>query len=194
MELYHWVPGLRFYLLVKHSYDITDVDAVFKVNSLSSFTLGIYQLLGIMATVMEEKPMNIYVTMNVCSQGLNWGITILYFATSVSKWMGNAANVRSMSRHYQGICNAWAALQQTTASQTMRNPEEMRKARQQVDDFKKNVGSQVLEMFFPPAGPTQDSRGNAEQILASMGDQHVRDFVLILRNQAIASIDMPGGL
>merc|ERR1719411_832167 len=65
MELYHWFPGVRFYLIVKQAYDLTDVDAIFKVNTLSSFTLGIYQLSAIMVTVATGRPISIYIGLNI---------------------------------------------------------------------------------------------------------------------------------
>lgn len=191
MEIYHWVPGVRFYLIVKQAYDLTDVDAIFKVNTLSSFTLGIYQLLGILSTVVLEKPLTIYVWLNVVSQFLNWGITILYFTTPVSKWMGNAANARSMSRHYQGIMNAFAAQLQLQAGSISSEEGDFQKARQQIQIMKQNVGLMVLDQFFPHECK---GKNDADAILKTMRDQDMKEFILLLRNQAMSSIDMAGGI
>lgn len=191
MEIYHWVPGVRFYLIVKQAYDLTDVDAIFKVNTLSSFTLGIYQLLGILSTVVLEKPVNIYVWLNVISQFLNWGITILYFTTPVSKWMGNAANAKGISRQYQGIMNAFAAQSQLQACSISSEEGQFEEACNQIKLMKQRVGSMVLNQFFPHEGKGKD---DAEAVLKTMRDQDMKEFILLLRNQAMSSIDMAGGI
>jgi len=191
MELYHWVPGVRFYLIVKQSYSLTDVDAVFKVNTLSSFTLGIYQLLGILATAVMGKPFNVYVTLNIISQILNWGITVAYFITPVSKWMGNAANARSMSRHYQGIMNAFAAQQQVLAGSVGSHSAQFDDAKQTITRMKAHVASLVISQFFPVES---EGKSQAHKILDSMRDQDLKEFILLLRNQTMAAIDMPGGV
>merc|ERR1712118_89813 len=80
------------------------------VNTLSSFTLGIYQLIGIAYTIWMGLEINIFVKFNMVSQCLNWTITILYFATPMARWMCNAAQVRQIRDFYQGIRNEWSEM------------------------------------------------------------------------------------
>jgi hypothetical protein len=110
MEFYHWVPGLRFYLMVKASYTPTDVDALFRVNSISTFTFGIFQVVGIMATYVRDEPITLYVIINIVSQILNWGLTMLYFGSNISVWMGIAGQVRTMKSHYRGLAIEYSRL------------------------------------------------------------------------------------
>jgi len=198
MEPYHWIPGVRFYLIVKESYSLTDVDAIFKVNSLSSFTLGVYQIVGILTTVVQERPINLYVKVNIFSQVLNWGITIAYFATPISKWMGNAANARTLSRHFQGIANYWAEQQAHVRAQVMAVDSCHREETQRrIVSLKKAVADQIVEAFF--GGEDEDPergqvRREARAILSCMRDQDMTELLVLLRDQTMASIDMSGGL
>merc|ERR1712048_1199270 len=52
----------------------------FRINSLSSFTLGIAQTVGILFHVaVLQQPLSIFHRINIFSQALNWLITFLYF-------------------------------------------------------------------------------------------------------------------
>jgi hypothetical protein len=119
MEFYHWVPGLRFYLVVKASYTPKDVDALFRVNSISTFTFGIFQVIGVMATYVREEPITLYVKINIVTQILNWGLTMLYFGTNISVWMGIAGQVRTMKNHYRGMAIEYSRLLALIANDQM---------------------------------------------------------------------------
>merc|ERR1712232_20014 len=45
LQFYHFLPIVRFYLVIKEK-EATDIEGVFRVNSLSSFTLGFAQIAG----------------------------------------------------------------------------------------------------------------------------------------------------
>merc|ERR1712048_1137499 len=79
MQFYHFVPVFRFYVIVKEK-EADDIEAIFWINSLSSFTLGVAQIIGIMFHIaVLQQPLSIFHMINIISQGLNWPITILYF-------------------------------------------------------------------------------------------------------------------
>jgi hypothetical protein len=86
LEYYHFLPVFRYYLVIKDATP-SDVEGLFRVNSLSSFTLGVSQICGILFTKVAGGPMNIFVKINIASQVVNWLITFVYFATSISNRM-----------------------------------------------------------------------------------------------------------
>jgi len=94
----HFIPLLRFILIIR-AIDENDIEGVFRVNSLSSFTLGSAQLMGLMFTFAnfdgDISSIDLFVWINVFSQMINWSITIVYFATSVSRTMSNSMIVSS---------------------------------------------------------------------------------------------------
>lgn len=100
----HFIPMLRFMLLIK-SIDENDVEAVFRVNSLSSFTLGAAQVMGLLFTVMNFNgnfaEMNIFVYVNMLSQMVNWTITFVYFATPIANMMANSITVDAYTRNVE---------------------------------------------------------------------------------------------
>merc|ERR1712166_858068 len=94
----HFLPLFRYILIIR-SISENDVEAIFRVNSLSSFTLGTAQLVGLMFTFSnfdgDFANVDMFVYVNMFSQLVNWSITILYFSTSVSKTMSNSILVES---------------------------------------------------------------------------------------------------
>merc|ERR1712187_306401 len=79
LEFYHFFPVFRFYVVVKER-EADDIEAIFRINSLSSFSLGIAQIIGILFHVaVSQQPLTIFHKINIVSQGLNWLITFLFF-------------------------------------------------------------------------------------------------------------------
>jgi hypothetical protein len=101
MKLYHWIPCLRFYCIVKSQYSATDVDAIFRVNSTSSFSLGVFQLIGLFATLVNGAVFNLYVKINVATKCLDWFLSFCYFGTG--RYLFVASQARTLSKHFQGI-------------------------------------------------------------------------------------------
>jgi len=93
LSWYHFLPLARYVLLIK-SITPEDVEGIFRVNSLSSFTLGSCQVVGLLFTIMENGNsvfgLSMFVYMNMFSQLVNWTITLLYFSTSIATNMRNA--------------------------------------------------------------------------------------------------------
>lgn len=80
--LYHAVPVLRMYLVVK-DLDKNDVECLFRANSLSSFTLGTAQVVGMLFALIQGSQFDLFMKINVGSFCINWVITLMYFTTSV---------------------------------------------------------------------------------------------------------------
>merc|ERR1719277_1228490 len=71
MRYYHFLPVFRFYLVVKDK-EVDDIEAVFRVNSLSSFSLGLAQICGIIFVGLETGgKFDVFTIINICSQAIN---------------------------------------------------------------------------------------------------------------------------
>lgn len=82
MYLYHALPLLRMYLVIKDT-ESNDVECLFRANSLSSFTLGTSQLVGMLFTVIMDGEFDLFMKINVGSFCIHWLITLMYFTTAV---------------------------------------------------------------------------------------------------------------
>jgi hypothetical protein len=186
-KIYHFCPGIRFYLLVKQNTNQSDVTGVLKVNTLSSFTLGIYQLIGIGYTIWMDLEMNIFVKFNMVSQCLNWTITILYFATPMARWMGNAAQVRQIRDFYQGIRNEWSAMLARGAGglssmeAEQRNTDEKRR-------FKHMLSVALASGFLGDAPGNEEQKETLMQDLRIMRDPDVTDYIKVIQGHTISCV------
>jgi len=95
LRYYHFVPIVRYYMVIKDG-NPSDVEGLFRVNSLSSFTLGIAQICGILFSNMAGGPLDVFVKINIASQAINWAITLLYFGTSISARMKASFKVETL--------------------------------------------------------------------------------------------------
>merc|ERR1719210_761204 len=87
MRFYHFLPVCRFYLVVKER-EADDIEALFRVNSLSSFSLGMAQVVSILfSRFVAGTPLDIFLVINIVSQCVNWFITFVYFVTPLSSMM-----------------------------------------------------------------------------------------------------------
>lgn len=105
MRLYHFIPIYRYYLLIKER-DADDIEALYRVNSLSSFTLGIAQIIGILLYASRNQ-LNLFIYINVASQIVNWCITISYFMTDIVEWMQKAQDNDNDRRRYKATIRKW---------------------------------------------------------------------------------------
>merc|ERR1711988_501883 len=97
LQFYHFIPIFRYYLVVKEK-TAEDIEATFRVNSLSSFTLGVAQISGMLfLLIINQQPATIFVKINILSQAVNWLITILYFLTPMAAMMGGQLHVASLN-------------------------------------------------------------------------------------------------
>jgi len=95
LRYYHFVPAFRNYLIIKDQ-NPSDVEGLFRVNSLSSFTMGIAQMCGIGFMLATGTDMDLFVKVNIASQIINWSITVLYFSTSIAKRMKASFKVNTL--------------------------------------------------------------------------------------------------
>ena len=94
LSAYHFVPILRFYLLVK-DFEANDVEALFRVNGLSTFTLGFAQIvcmiIGLSAGYLSTD--DIYIKIGIVAQTVNILNTIVYFGTNIPDTMKNSVRI-----------------------------------------------------------------------------------------------------
>eukprot|EP00930_Biecheleria_cincta_P013078 TRINITY_DN11843_c0_g1_i4.p1 TRINITY_DN11843_c0_g1~~TRINITY_DN11843_c0_g1_i4.p1 ORF type:complete len:375 (-),score=58.80 TRINITY_DN11843_c0_g1_i4:281-1405(-) len=188
MEYYHYMPILRYYLLVKSSLDLADVDAIFKVNTLSSFSLGIFQIMGIIATMASGYPFTIYVWINVASQVINWPLTILYFASPIAAWMGRAGKAKTLSRFYDGLADHWSRTYTSIAALIFLHDdgdEERNRLEMEKKQVKVRIAHAVCSAFAGRDGVSIEKFG-----LHRMRDGDVKDFLQIMRDQAMAQLSV----
>ena len=87
--------------------------------------------------------------------------------------------------------NAFAAHQQLLAGNIGIDSPQFQQVKQEIDLMKEHVCILTLDNFFPAES---EGRTAAHAILKNMRDQDLKDYVLLFRNQAMAAIDMPGGV
>lgn len=186
-KIYHFCPGIRFFLLVKKNTNQSDVTGVLKVNTLSSFTLGIYQLIGIGYTIWFDLEMNIFVKFNVVSQGLNWSITILYFATPIARWMGNAAQVRQIRDFYQGIRNEWSEIL-ARGAEGLHDEEAGQNIMDEKRRFKNMLANALASGFLGDQPDNEVHRETLMKDLRIMRDPDVTDYISIIQGHTISCV------
>jgi len=107
---------------------------------LSSFTLGVAQIIGILFHIaVVQQPLTIFHKINIVSQGLNWLITFLYFfANPLVSYMKGVIEVDAMKyndRHFlREVQKKYAELMQQSAAQGSYSGE-MRHFKQELDDL-----------------------------------------------------------
>lgn len=98
VEIFHICPIIRNYLLVKEPVP-DDVEALFRANSLSTFTLGFAQIscmiLGVSKGWLPWPPTTI-LWVGIVAQVVNFFMTYLYFATSVPVMMQMSTTIEAM--------------------------------------------------------------------------------------------------
>lgn len=185
MQLYHWVPGVRFYLVVKPNYSPSDVDALFRVNSISTFTFGIFQVIGVMATAVANRPFDLYVKINIGTQILNWLITILYFGSNISVWMGTAGSVRAVQNHYRGIATEYSRLGAVNMEGMMDGSEQATITQGKIDRMEEALAELLERAYFGRA--MQEDAKKAKRASASKKDSDSEAEVTEEEREALAA-------
>lgn len=190
---YHYVPLLRQIVVVKCSIYPSDVDGIFKVNGLSSFTLGFVTLMLVLyesfAKGWNNLPNELYLSIGAFI--LNWVITFAYYSTPVPKWMGSAVTAVNLCNHFQGLMNYWESLCAKEVSCFML--EECDDISQKKAAMKIKLIHLMVSKFFGETCP-REQRERACTALANVPDMVVKDYIVIVRNQLLSSISMPGSL
>lgn len=96
LEFYHFIPLVRYYMVVKEK-TTSDVEGIFRINSLSSFSLGVAQICSMVFLLcVDMQEPDIFVMINIGSQVINWTITGLYFGTSLVSMMKMTVRVDAL--------------------------------------------------------------------------------------------------
>jgi len=81
LKYFHILPVLRCYLLIK-DIDPDDIEGLFRVNALSTFTLGVAQIVCMLFhQCVAKAPWTIFIKVGIFTQCWNIGVTLLYFLT-----------------------------------------------------------------------------------------------------------------
>lgn len=95
IKMFHFLPVLRYFLLVKDT-EPSDIEALFRVNALSTFTLGFAQvfcmLLGFGNGSLHWE---VKTVVGVVAQVVNLSMTYLYFFTRYPERMKRAMSVEA---------------------------------------------------------------------------------------------------
>lgn len=96
LKYYHFLPICRYYLVVKDK-EADDVEGLLRVNSLSSFTLGICQIIGLAFAIgVFGQEIDIFIRINIGAQVFNWLITLAYFMTPMAARMMAAVKIDAL--------------------------------------------------------------------------------------------------
>eukprot|EP00746_Dinoflagellata_sp_MGD_P158535 gnl/MRDRNA2_/MRDRNA2_86493_c0_seq1.p1 gnl/MRDRNA2_/MRDRNA2_86493_c0~~gnl/MRDRNA2_/MRDRNA2_86493_c0_seq1.p1 ORF type:complete len:489 (-),score=136.69 gnl/MRDRNA2_/MRDRNA2_86493_c0_seq1:477-1943(-) len=148
LKFYHFVPIFRYFLVIKEK-TAEDVEATFRVNSLSSFTLGVAEISGMMFLLyIQKQEMTLFVKINIISQGINWFITILYFLTPVSAKMFSQLHLASLNEKTDDDLREkyMTYLHLLVRASNIINGKEDQKARQDVEDFEASVDAEIFHI------------------------------------------------
>lgn len=99
LKFYHILPVFRMYLVLKEV-TASDIEGLFRVNALSTFTLGFAQMscmaLGFGTGMLT---LDIFIKVGIGAQCLNLSVTLMYFGTNVAERMMNQAQIEALNYH-----------------------------------------------------------------------------------------------
>lgn len=101
LRYYHFLPIFRYYLLIKDP-EPEDIEGLFRVNALSTFTLGIAQAVCMTFHLWVLKGgWTLFVKVGMITQGWNFFVTLLYFLTPTSTKMKRAIEVDTLKHNVE---------------------------------------------------------------------------------------------
>jgi len=96
IKMFHCVPIFRMYLLIKPTTP-EDVESLFRVNALSTFTLGLAQMSNIgIGSTSGMLDWNLFIKIGLMAQILNLIITFLFFFTPVCELLKGTVELDSV--------------------------------------------------------------------------------------------------
>lgn len=121
LKFYHFFPLFRYYLLVKDA-EPNDVESLFRVNALSTFTLGFTQLACFLLGVTTRPPImhfDVMIGVGMFAQAVNFAMTFVFFFTSTPELMKSSMSIDALqfskrlalatdSTKYQFACEQFA--------------------------------------------------------------------------------------
>lgn len=104
LKVFHFVPILRSYTVIKDM-EPNDVESLFRVNGLSTFTIGFAQIVCIiMGTAGGKLQLDDTITkFGLCAQAVNIFVTALYFGTSIPSILMNISAIEAIESASQRI-------------------------------------------------------------------------------------------
>jgi len=101
LEYYHFMPILRYYLLIKDPVP-DDIEGLFRVNALSTFTLGVAQGICMLFHIwVLGGKITILIRVGMFTQGWNLMVTLLYFLSPISNKMKRAIQVDTLKHNVE---------------------------------------------------------------------------------------------
>lgn len=95
LKFYHFLPLFRYYLLVKDP-ESADVESLFRVNGLSTFTLGFAQMACMtIGLTTHMLTIDFFIKFGIFAQLLNIAMTGIYFFTNFPESMKSAMSVEA---------------------------------------------------------------------------------------------------
>lgn len=129
LKFYHFLPVFRYYLLVKDT-ESSDVESLFRVNGLSTFTLGFAQvscmIIGITTGILQ---IDFFIKFGIFAQVVNMIMTGVYFFTDYPEVMKSSMSVEAF---------------QYNARRSMQG--EFTRYKQVVDQYSLDFGSRIPSM------------------------------------------------
>lgn len=97
LKMYHWLPLYRSFILIKEVAP-DDVEALFRINALSTFTLGFNQLFCLVLTYFHqyESEGDFMQYVIYTNQLFNFLVSMIYFSTSLASKMKGVTKVAAM--------------------------------------------------------------------------------------------------
>lgn len=97
LKFYHFMPIFRYYLLVKDA-EANDVESLFRVNALSTFTLGFTQVsCFILGYPIGMIQIDIMIGVGMFAQCVNFFMTGVFFFTAMPEFMKSSMDIDAFS-------------------------------------------------------------------------------------------------
>lgn len=147
----HIVPILRYQLLL-YQPSPEDVEAMFRINTLSSFSLGVAQLVSMSFYLfVGGYPWNLAICINMFSQCVNWIVTLSYFFSPVANLMKDAMIICNLSTAVQHLLDSdtkqFLCLVKSAGAQKAKQIAEVPDKAQAKDKVENNVANRQAQRF-----------------------------------------------
>jgi len=122
LKPYHFLPIVRYYLLVKDP-DANDVESLFRVNALSSFTLGFAQIFCMwMGFTNGSLKLDVFTKLGMFAQVVNFLMTILYFFTPYPERMKHSMSLEAFAYNARKTaCEELTRFQQASQQMSLKS-------------------------------------------------------------------------
>merc|ERR1719410_2106566 len=169
LRYFHFLPIVRYYLLIKDT-EPDDMEGLFRVNALSTFTLGVAQIVCMMFHQFVVKaPWTIFIKVGIFTQCWNIVVTLLYFLTPLSAQMMAAIAVDTLKVNVdQDMMNLHKDILSRVELYAITNS-------QQNNDDKKKLASRIDREIAILGGLVMEE--NLESKLKELGEYELKERV-----------------